>query len=320
MGAQKLSSRAIIGRLIRRLEEVTVASWVGEISWLNDQANMESEEYRWLDESPIMREWNGPRQAKGLADQGVIIPSKEYEATLEVKRRELFLDKTGQIRIRIDELASGTARHWAQLLTPLIANGATSVTTYGAAATYDGADFFGAGHRGSQDNALSLAAGTGTTPTTGEAVDMLLQVLTTFLSFTDAQGEPMNEGLRSLLVMVPSKYLGPFTGAITSLMVATGTGGGAIDNVLRQVRGLTWTVEANTRLDASFGAANKFAVFRTDNVVKALIRQEEEGLVVDALAEGSEEEIHNNRHIYGVRATRGVGYGRWEHAIEVTIT
>ena len=38
----------------------------------------------------------------------------------------------------------------------------------------------------------------------------------------------------------------------------------------------------------------------------------------NADAEGSEEEIKNNRHLYGIRATRGVGYGLWEHAVEVT--
>ena len=69
---------------------------------------------------------------------------------------------------------------------------------------------------------------------------------------------------------------------------------------------LTWTAQ--------------FAVFRTDGQVKPFIRQEEEGVTVSAIAEGSEEEFKNNRHLYGVKALRNVGYGYWQDACLVTMT
>jgi phage major head subunit gpT-like protein len=316
MGAQSLSSRAIVGSLIKRIEEATVASWVGDVSWLNADANQEIETYKWLGEVPSLREWTGGRQAHGLKDFGVAIESKEYEATLEVLRRELRLDKTGQIDIRIGELAAGAARHWAQLLSPLIANGAASAATYGTSSTYDGVDFFGNGHRDSQDNEIGATAATAARPTTAEMVTGILVAVEAMMGFTDEQGEPANEGLSSIHIMGPTKYWGPLQGALRSLIIQGS--GGSIDNVLTQMEGITFSGSTNTRLDASFGASNKMAVFRTDNLVKPFIRQEEDGLVVDAIAEGSEEEIKNNRHLYGIRATRGVGYGLWEHAVEVT--
>jgi phage major head subunit gpT-like protein len=60
---------------------------------------------------------------------------------------------------------------------------------------------------------------------------------------------------------------------------------------------------------------DKFALFRTDGDVKPLIRQEEEAVSMSAIAEGSEEEFKNNRHLYGVKAIRNVGLGYWQHAV-----
>ena len=50
------------------------------------------------------------------------------------------------------------------------------------------------------------------------------------------------------------------------------------------------------------------------------ILQEEEGAKVEAVAEGSEEEFKNNRHLYGVRCIRNVGYGMWQHAARATLS
>ncbi|MBI5872985.1 MAG: Mu-like prophage major head subunit gpT family protein, partial [Candidatus Omnitrophica bacterium] len=39
-----------------------------------------------------------------------------------------------------------------------------------------------------------------------------------------------------------------------------------------------------------------------------------------AIAEGSEEEFKNNRHLYGVKASRNVGYGYWQQAVHCTLS
>lgn len=319
MGAQALSSRAIIGALAKTIEETAEASWIGEVSMFNGNANQEIENYRFLGNTAKMREWSGPRQAKGLQDFGVLVASKEYEDTLEVKRRELYLDKTSQVMLRVNELAVGARRHWAQLLSPLLANGATSAATYGTTATYDGVNFFGNTHRESQSNLVASSAANPARPTTSEMMTSILQCIETFYSFIDEQKEPINEGLSGIRVIAPTKYLGPLSGALNAMTVVS-SGGSVTDNVLRSIEGVTVRGSINQRLDAGLGAANKMVVCRADSAIKPFIRQEEEGLVIDAIAEGSEEEVKNNRHLYGVRATRGVGYGRWEHALLVTFS
>jgi phage major head subunit gpT-like protein len=69
---------------------------------------------------------------------------------------------------------------------------------------------------------------------------------------------------------------------------------------------LTWTTD--------------FAIFRTDGRSKPFILQEEEGVTVQAIAEGSEEEFRNNRHLYGVKRICNVGYGLWQHAARCTLS
>lgn len=315
MGVQLLTSRAVIGRLYKAIDESMVASWVPMISWFNEDANQLTEEYAFLNRVANMREWIGPRQAKGLSEESVQVPSKEYEDTLEVKRRELRLDKSSQLQLRINELASGAVRHWAQLLSPLINNGANSLNLYGAKSTYDGVDFFGSGHRGSQDNEIGASAATPTRPTSAEMVTGVLQAIETLYGFEDEQGEPANEGMSGVYVMAPRNMYGPLVGALKAMTIQ-GTGG-PVENILGHVGSeLTIDGTTNTRLSST----SKIFVFRTDHFFKPFIRQEEEGLMVQAIAEGSEEETKNNRHLYGVHATRGVGYGQWEHAVEVTFS
>ena len=44
------------------------------------------------------------------------------------------------------------------------------------------------------------------------------------------------------------------------------------------------------------------------------------GVTVDAVAEGSETEFKEKKHLYGVKAIRNVGYGYWQRACYVTMT
>ena len=64
----------------------------------------------------------------------------------------------------------------------------------------------------------------------------------------------------------------------------------------------------------------QFACFRSDSETKPFIMQEEAGVQVSALAEGSEEAFKNKRHLYGVSATRNVGYGFWQHGAHATFS
>src|SRR5437868_2251659 len=74
-------------------------------------SNNEQENYRWLGTVPQLREWGTGRLAQGLRTESYSITNLKYEATLEVDRDEISDDQTGQIRLRVGELAQRAATH-----------------------------------------------------------------------------------------------------------------------------------------------------------------------------------------------------------------
>lgn len=314
MSASGLSSRAIIGLFYHALEQNDGAGWVGPLSMRFD-SNQESETYKWLGASPAMREWIGGRNAKGLRENGITIANKLYEATLEIPVDWIRRDKTGQINVRINELARRTNAHWAGLLSSLIIAGESTVC-------YDGEYFFDTDHpgyttsgdvSGSQSNDITLDVTTTTAPTATEMQTAILNAIQQMYGFVDDQGQPLNEDAMNFTVMVPVPFLqaaGAALGATvinqtSNLVQAVGSLGGFNVNLAVNPR-LSWTT--------------KLAVFRADGDVSPFIRQEEEGVQVDAIAEGSETEFKERVHLYGVSALRNVGYGYWQKACLVTLT
>src|SRR5262245_57058295 len=120
MSTQSLGSRAIIGEFYATLAALP-PSWVNLVGF-SVTSDQESATYKWLGQAPAMREWIGGRQAKGFTDNGLTITNKAFEATEEVLIDDLRRDKSGQVLIRIQELARRTGTHWASLLSTLINN------------------------------------------------------------------------------------------------------------------------------------------------------------------------------------------------------
>ena len=309
---ESIQSRAVIGAIERAIGAVNGPGWVEPFSWLNGESDQATEEYAWLGVPPVMRKWIGERRAKQLAAEGVLIANDDYEATLEFHRRDLRRDKFGMMLQRVAQMAQRTGAHWAKLLTPLLTNGAASLATYGARSTYDGVNFFGNGHRGAQDNDIG-ASMAGATPTVAEVEDGLRQVFEALASFLDEEDEPANEDMTSLVIVHPAAMSGRISAAMQQYIQGSG---GTRQSVLPNL--ISWSHWANPRLDTS--STTTCYVARADAPMKALIRQEEEGVMVGSTATGSEEEFKQNRHLYGVQASRGVGYGLWEYACRLTFS
>jgi phage major head subunit gpT-like protein len=324
MSGQGLGSRAIIGRYFARLEVATGMSWIPQVA-MQVNSDQSSEEYKWLGMSPAMREWVGGRNAKGFRENGITIVNKHYEATMKALVKELRRDKTGQMLIRIGEMADRTAAHPASLLSTLIKNGAS-------AACYDGSNFFATNHSegdsGTQSNAIQVQLttlpvtnrGTPDNPTVAEMQYAILKGIAQILSFKDDQGEPMNEMARNFMVMVPTRCWAAAEGAVSVSMVDSGAA-----NLVPANRKINISVELNTRLDDTFGLSGspettEFVIFRTDGVVKPFIHQIEQDVMMKVIAEGSELEFNDDEHHYGVDKWENVGYGYWQHSCKVELT
>lgn len=309
MGAQGLGSRAIIGTFFKRLEQDQGAGWVNPVSMLMS-SDQDSETYKWLGQVAAMREWVGGRNAKAFQENGITITNKHYEATVYALLKELRRDKTGQVLIRIRDMATRSNSHWASLLSALIQNGTTQLG-------YDGQFFYSAAHvegenTTAQSNLITTdistlpvaVAGSPVAPSIEEAQQSILRSITQILSFKDNENEPMNEGASQFSVMVPAGLYQVFEKA-----VARPASGDL--NTQEVAAGMSISVHMNTRLTA----ADTFFTNRADGDVKPFIRQEETPVVLKAQAEGSAEDFDNDRHVYGIDTWRNVGYGYWQHSV-----
>jgi phage major head subunit gpT-like protein len=307
MSVEKLiTSRAVIGEMYMRLN-AGAAAYVDRYAMKMD-SSQEIETYAWLGMAPKMRQWIGGRQPKGLREQSFQVTNSDYEATLEILTKDLRREKWGQIRIRIAELTRRTLTFPASLMTALIVAG-------GAAACYDGQYFYDTDHSegdsGSQSNALTYAAATGTTPTVAEFRDAVLQAIAAILGYKDDQGEPMNEDAREFDVMVPTVLWPVAQAALTLPVLDQGA-----TNLIPAMSDFKIRPVVNPRLTD----ATKFYVHRTDADTKPFIHQEEVPINVAAIAEGSELEFKEKKHWYGVDWAGAMAYGFWQHSVQTTFT
>lgn len=318
MDQSALSSRAIAGMYFARLEANPGVAWVNAVSNLFN-SDQESETYTFLGFAPVMQLWTAGRQVKGLRGNGITLTNLEYEATLEIRLRDARRDKTGQIRARMAEFADAGITHWASLLSALILGGTSALCS-------DGQYFFDIDHAegesGTQSNSISVdisalpAAVHGaaaTAPSVEEMQQAILKGITQIMSFKNDRGEPMNEGAAAFLVMVPPSLYLTAVAACSSLTTAA----------LQQ--NLNPNLIANLRVEVSMNArmtdwTDKFAVFRTDSPVKALIRQSEQEVEFKVKGEGSEFEFDNKAWQFGLDNSRAVGFGYWQRACLVTMT
>lgn len=316
-----IGDKEVIGLFFQAYEGKLEDSWVPAIS-ANFPSTTAVERYAGIGNAPALREWVGGRLAKSLAEYTKTVTNKDYEATLTVLRKDLMRDKTGQLRIKIANLAERAAEHDEKLLSALIDTGDDGdIET-----AYDGQFFFDTDHSvgssGTIDNDIGVdisalptgdttgSHGSTTAPSVGEAALSIQQAIQKMYGFKDDQGEPVNHSMKEVLIMVPAPLMAPFEAALTSQNFAQGMTnpifGSPIKKRLVVNPRLTWTTS--------------FAVFRTDSAVKPLIVQTEESPVMEVIGEGSEYAFDNAAHKYGVRKSGAVAYWDFCKACYVTMT
>lgn len=266
------------------------------------QSNSDSETYRWLGSVPRMREWGTGRLARGVRSESYSVENLKYESTLEVDRDEIADDKTGQIRVRVAELAERAATHKDYLIAQLLINAETAGFN-----SYDGVSFFNDAHvsgsSGSQDNLLTATAASPNNPTVAEFKEALRAAIGAMMGFKDDQGEPMSTSATGLVCVVPT------TMYLTALEAVSATLVNSTSNVLQ---GAARIVPFPWLTDAS-----KWYLLKTDGVIRPFIFQDREPVEFTALTEESDEGFRREKFLYGVRARYRMTYGYWQYAVRV---
>ena len=310
MGYAVLDDRNIRREFFRAYSVAEAGLWAAKIG-MQFSSDRAKEEYKWLGGAPLLREWLGGRLEQGIRDEAYEIRNVKYESTLPVFLDDLRRDKTGQLRVRIGEMAARAATHWEKLLTALVvANGKC----------YDGQDFFSASHAsgdsGTLKNLLTATevpkadVGTANAPTATEMADILPQVVQHMYGYKDDKGEPINQNATSFLVMVPTNMMASLMQALGKEFLTNG-----VSNPARGI-GLTFLPIVNPRLTAD----TVMYLLRADGALKPFIMQEEYGIITQTLGAGSDEEFKNDRHLFGIKTSRAAGYAMWQYAVKVTLS
>lgn len=295
------------GLLTKGLRSEFFARFEGTKTYYQDlatriQSNSDSETYKWLGAIPRMREWGTGRLARGMRTESYSVENLKYEATLEVDRDEISDDKTGQIRIRIAELAERAATHKDFLIAQLLINGET-----GGFNSYDGVSFFNDAHvsgaSGTQDNNLTATAANPNNPTTDEFKTALRAAIGAMMNFKDDQGEPMSTSATGLVCVVPTTMF------MTALEAVSAT---VVSNTSNVLQGVARVVLFPWLTDAS-----KWYLLKTDGVIRPFIFQDREPVEFTALSEESDEGFRREKFLYGVRARYRLTYGYWQYAVRV---
>ncbi len=258
------------------------------------------ETYRWLGTVPQVREWGTGRLAKGLRSESYSIENLKYESTLEVDRDEISDDQTGQIRLRVAELAERAATHKDYLIAQLLANGEAAGND-----SYDGVSFVNANHlsggSGTQSNLMTFDATSADEPTVDEFKDALKASIARMLGFKDDQGEPMMTTASGLVCVVPTTMLFTATEAISATVIDNSTN---VLNGIARVVALPWLTDLS-----------KWYLLKTDGVVRPFIFQDREPIEFNALTEDSDEGFRREKFLFGVRARYRMAYGYWQFAV-----
>ncbi len=269
------------------------------------QSNSDTETYKWLGSVPRMREWGTGRVARGVRTESYSVENLKYESTLEVDRDEVSDDKTGQIRVRVGEMAQRAATHKDYLISQLLVNGETAGFN-----SFDGVSFFNDSHTsgssGAQDNKLTSSAADPDAPTTAEFKTGLKTAIGAMMSFKDDQGDPMAISASGLVCVVPS------TMYLTAIEAVNATVVDSTSNVLvgaARIIPFPWVTDLS-----------KWYLLKTDGVVRPLIFQDREPIEFTALTEDSDEGFRREKFLYGVRARYRMAYGYWQFAVRMNFT
>jgi len=169
-----------------------------------------TEQYAWLGAVPAMREFVDERIPGTLSGYKYSIDNKKFESTLDVDRDLIEDDRTGQVMLAVQSLATKAGKAYTILVTNAFAAGTTTPV-------FDGQNFFSASH---PNGSNYLGTAKDITGANLDAAELLLA------GMTDDTGEPLGYQGTHLIV-------GPYNAAAAKNLMKMKTinvGGVPVDN------------------------------------------------------------------------------------------
>lgn len=314
----QLTEAGIRGNLIRTLNQASAVELDPIANIL--KSSLLSEKHVFTGEIGGLKIWNGPRQSKRIEGDTLTIENLLYEDTLLVTADQIKYDQTGQVQLRINEIAQNALTHRRDLMAALIAQLGTTLS-------YDGQYFFDTDHvfgkSGTVSNLITFdisddaaaipsdERGTAAKPSAQTLGYAVLAGIQAMIGFKGNDGEKLvNRNMREVTVAVPLHYM-----TAMSLALGLNVMPNRADNVLlgglEQFRiNMVWVPELT---------GNSFDIYRTDASFKSIIVQETDEYEIDTWGMDSEFYKENYAMKYGIHLRRGIGPGEPRSAVRVAL-
>ncbi len=248
------------------------------------------EDYSWLNDMAVMREWFGERKIADYQAVNYTITNQEWESTIGVRRRDIMNDKLSLYESQVQALArADKLKRRAELTARMTAGDAA------ASLGYDGVAFYATTH----PNAGALADQRNVRTSAALSGANFDQAILDMESLVNHRGEPL--GIRPNFLTV-----GPALRATARDLFGKEFDANGASNVYN--KSIEWTV------DNFIGAAvTDWWVHDTSHALKPFVEQNRlPQPLFEAMAQGSEYAMLNKIFLYGVYDYFAYGYGFWQ--------
>lgn len=264
------------------------------------------EKYGWLGGMPGIREWVGDRVFNQLRAADYELKNKHWESSLLVSKTDIADARVLKYNLLIDQLAAEAGYHPDELLFQVLVAGESTVC-------FDGQFFYDTDHvwasSGTQDNDLTFAAATGTTPTSAEFRAAYNAAYAKMLSYKNDQGKPFFRPTQSQEVNRPLVHVGPtlYPIALEALTARFDTNGNPIVILGNpEVQSIAYLTDAT-----------KMYVHDTSGPMKPFVFQEREPL--SRQVKGSDD-LETKDLKFMTEARYNAGYLAWWKSVLTTFT
>ena len=199
-----LTTKGVRGELMDRIGKAPVI-WPQHCTPLDSKTQVEP--HAWMGALPPPRQMIDGRRLQGMRAFTYNVENQEWELSFLLPRRLFEDDQTGNMQIRIQEVADLWTMNKEYLFAQMLINGATAGNL-----AYDALTFFHdtrtEGSSGTIDNATTSAAATGTIPTASEFLDAMAVIKALMFAYLDDQGRnPANfTAMTDVRVVIPPHY------------------------------------------------------------------------------------------------------------------
>lgn len=309
------SDRNLRGEFFKMFQQTQAKSYLGDLSMRVD-SDREFEQYGWLGNVPLMREWDGGLQINEPTQYAWTIYNKLYEGTIGLSVDQIRRDKTDNFRTWAASLGKSAALNPVRLMSALMMAGTSALC-------YDGQFFYDTDHvegaSGTQSNLISCdiseypvtAHGTTTKPSAEELEYAIIDGVTAMYKLKDDAGEPINQDAEEFVIVAPISIMTPVLSALKNKTFSNGR-----DGVLQNAN---WKFKPF--FDPRMTWTDRFTISRTDHPVKPFIHQVELDTQIAYLTDPNDSYVLRNRkYLWSATRLEGLGYGDWHKSVMCVLT